>query len=375
MTRTALFAMAVAAVLPASLRADALLDQAVEFGGTIFFLDVGVPGVVVGAVHEGETSVAGFGETQRGNGIEPDGDTVLRIGSITKVFAGEMLAHGVARGEVGFTDPVAPLLPGRLGEAAAEHPPIRLVDLATHAGGLPREVTHPEGSDDDPFGPITHAAFADWLEDNALLFEPGRAIAYSNFGFDLLSAALSTAGDVPYPTLLRDRITGPLDMQDTGFEITDAMSGRLMSGHGFDGAPLPEVPSGDVITGSGGLRTTTNDMLKWIGWHLDRESMPAEVRFLDHAVYVQREGMEMVQSMDESGHMDAMGLGWVVMNPTADRPFILQKAGALQGQMSYVAMAPEQGTAVFVTMNQFDFAAAYAMADFANGLLLEITGN
>lgn len=58
--------------------------------------------------------------------------------------------------------------------------------------------------------------------------------------------------------------------------------GRLMTGHGVDDAPLPEVPSGDVIT--------------------------------------------------------------------AERPFILQKAGALQGQMSYVAFAPNHGTAVFVTI-------------------------
>ena len=42
--------------------------------------------------------------------------------------------------------------------------------------------------------------------------------------------------------------------------------------------------------------------------------------------------------------------------------------------MSYIAFAPEHGTAVFVSMNQFDFASAYAMTELANGLLANLSG-
>lgn len=370
------FSVAILAVLawPIAAQAGSLLDDAVEFKGTIFYLESSVPGVVLGAIRDGETAVMGFGETERGNGIQPDGDTVLRLGSITKVFAGEMLAHAVARGEADFTDPVAPLLPGRLGAALAKHPPIRLIDLVTHSAGILREVPREDGPPNDPFATITYDAFADWLENNSLQFAPGQAIAYSNFGFDLLSAALSSAGDADYSALLEARITGPLGMRDTATSVTDDMRGRLMSGHGFDGSPLPDVPSGDIITGSGGLRSTANDMLRWMQWHLSDEEQGAEARFLDHAVYVQRDGMQAVMAMDESGRMDAMGLGWVAMNATAERPFILQKAGALHGQISYIAFAPEHGVAVFVAINQFDFAAAGAMTDFANHFLAELIG-
>lgn len=370
-------ALALAAVAVTPARADALLDEVVEFAGTVFFLEVDAPGVVVAAVRDGDSAVFGFGETRAGNGVAPDGDTVLRIGSITKAFAGTMLAHAVAASEVGFTDPVAPLLPGALGEAAAGRQPIRLVDLATHAGGLPREVPHAQGPADDPFAPITHDVFAAWLADTPLLFRPGSAMLYSNFGFDLLSAALATAGGKPYETLFRERIAGPLGMADTGFAVDAAMAGRLMSGHGFDGAPLPEVPSGAVITGSGGLRSTANDMVRWMRWHLAGAAaadMDREVRFLDHAVYVRRDGLATVSGLDESGRMDGMGLGWVAMNATAERPFMLQKAGALQGQMSYLAFAPEHGVGVFVSMNRFDFSAAYAMAGFVNQLVVELAG-
>ncbi len=354
--------------------ADALLDEAVAFNGTILHLQSDAPGLILGAVRGGETSIMGFGETQLGNGITPDADTILRIGSITKVFAGEMLAHAVARGEVGFTDPVGGYLHGRLGEAVAKHPPIRLIDLVTHSAGLPREVPRAESPPEDPFATITHDAFAKWLETEQLQFEPGSSIAYSNFGFDLLSAALSDAGGMPYADLLDERITRPLDMTDTGFDLIEATADRLMTGHAPDGSPLPDVPSGSVITGSGGLRSTASDLLRWMQWHLDHGGPDKEVRFLDHAVYVQRDGMKTVLAMDESGRMDAMGLGWVAMASGAERPFVLQKAGALQGQMSYIAFAPEHGTAVFVSMNQFDFASAYAMTELANGLLANLSG-
>ncbi|WP_127595626.1 D-alanyl-D-alanine-carboxypeptidase/endopeptidase AmpH [Nitratireductor alexandrii] len=373
----ALLASSVAGFAATPAAAGPLLDETVSFAAEIFFLDVDVPGVVVAAVKDGETTVVGLGETRKGNGRTPTGDTVLRIGSITKAFAGAMLAHAVAAGEAGFTDPVAPLLPDALGAAAAKRQPIRLIDLATHAGGLPREVPRAPGPDSDPFSTITDDAFATWLDGNDLLFRPGSAVLYSNFGFDLLSAALAGAGKKLYPQLLAERVTGPLGMVDTRFELAGDMAERLMSGHGFDGAPLPDVPSGAVITGSGGLRSTANDMLRWLQWHLDdtADGAAREARFLDHAVYLRRDGLATVVGMDESGRMDGMGLGWVAMNATAQRPFVLQKAGALQGQMSYLAFAPEKQVGIFVSMNKFDFSAAYAMAAFANQLLVELAGD
>ncbi|WCR14974.1 D-alanyl-D-alanine-carboxypeptidase/endopeptidase AmpH [Paracoccus seriniphilus] len=351
-----------------------LLQENVDFAGMIFHLQTGVPGLIVGAVQDGHIAVRGFGETQRGNGVQPDGDTVLRIGSITKAFAGQMLAEAVVRDEVAFTDPVAPLLPGRLGESVAGHERIRLIDLVTHSAGLPREVPREEGPPEDPFATITLDAFADWFDGNQLQFQPGSAISYSNFGFDLLAAALSSAGGAPYSELLAQRITGPLSMDDTGYDPSDAMRQRMMTGHAPDGSPMPDVPSNEVITGSGGLYSTANDLLHWMAWHLTDQEPHAEMRFLDHAVYVRRDGKDAIVAMDESGRMDGMGLGWVAMEATAEHPFILQKAGALQGQMSYIAFAPEHDAAVFVSINQFDFSAAYAMGEFANEFLAQLSG-
>ena len=349
----------------ASARADALLEETVGFTGQILFLEHKVPALVIGAVRNGQVFVEGFGQRSDTDKHAPDGDTLMRIGSITKAFTGQMLASLAADGTVKLADPLTTRAP-----QFAPDKGIRLIDLVTHSAGLPREVPHEPGPPDNPFVHITQDAFADWLKKNPLLFKPGAGVLYSNFGFDLLAAALSEAAKKPYPALLHERITGPLKMADTTFSPSKAQKARLMQGHNFDGKALPDVPTVSAIVGSGGLYSTPNDLLRWMQWHLDRYAMAdAQVRLLDHAIYRVRDGLDPVSGMDESGHMDGMGLGWVAMMPKGNRPFILQKAGGLQGTFSYIAFAPARGVAVFVAISKFDFGAAMAMGAVANDLI------
>jgi serine-type D-Ala-D-Ala carboxypeptidase/endopeptidase len=366
----AVVALAAMAASAGVARADALLDEMVEFTGQIYFIDTKVPAVVIGAVRDGEVSVHGFGERAGPGSPAPDGDTILRIGSITKAFTGEVLAHLTAEGTVELAQPLSKWAPDLASGTSSDMPPIRLIDLATHAAGLPRELPHEAGPDNDPFAPITREGFAAWLKKEPLLFAPGSSVLYSNFGFDLLAIALSEAAKKPYPEILQQHVTGPLGMKDTGFTLSDEQKKRFMIGHAPDGSPMPDVPTGSVIVGSGGLYSTPNDLLRWMKWHLDRSGQQdAEARVLDHALYVVRDGLKTVSGMDESGHMDALGLAWIGMMAKDDSPFILQKAGGLQGIFCYIAFAPTRNAAVFIAINKFDFSAAFTMGQFANELL------
>lgn len=368
--RAGVLGLAVLASPTIAAKADPLLEEVVEFTGQVAFLQTGAPGLIIAAVRDDESALFGFGETSEGSGVEPGGTSLVRIGSITKVFTGEVLARLVADGTVGFADPVSDHLDLGVSLPVVDGRPIRLIDLATQSGGLPREVPHAPGPDDDPFRTITMQAFADWLDSNPLLFKPGSAVHYSNFGFDLLAAGLAGAAGRPYPELLQEFVTGPLGMSDTTFAPSAEQKQRVMQGHGFNGEPWPDVPTGSVIVGSGGLYSTADDLVRWLRWHLDRFSAEdAELRLLDHAVYLPRDGLTTVSGMDESGHMGAMGLGWVVMMPEDDRPLILQKAGGLQGFFSYLAFAPTRGVGAFVVINAFDVAAATSMAEIINELI------
>jgi serine-type D-Ala-D-Ala carboxypeptidase/endopeptidase len=98
----------------------------------------------------------------------------------------------------------------------------------------------------------------------------------------------------------------------------------------------------------------------------------AAERLIDHAAWLWRDGLDSVFGMDEAGHMDATGLGWVIMQPEGDLPLILQKFGGLQGVFSYVAFAPARNIAVIAAVNVLNFSRSGAMAQAANALLAQL---
>ena len=240
---------------------------------------------------------------------------------------------------------------------------IRLIDLATHSAGTPRELSPVENAEK-----YSDASFAANLADAPLLFAPGTGILYSNVGFDLLAMALSGAAKMPYDRILQSQVLDQIGLTATGYSRPTGTN--VMTGYDWNGN---EMDAGDPIAnrqGASQLYTNANDMLRYLEWNLDRfGAADQEARALSHAAWRIRDGLNPVYGMDESGQMDAMGLGWVIMMPRGDRPLIIQKAGGTNGVFSYIAFAPTRGVGVFMSFNQFNFSASTAMAHTVNDLI------
>jgi D-alanyl-D-alanine-carboxypeptidase/D-alanyl-D-alanine-endopeptidase len=362
------------ACAPAARAADRLLEEMVTFTGQITFLGAGAPGLVIAAVRNGETAFAGFGETARGSGITPTADTMMRIASISKVFCGDVLASLVARGEIGLADPVQSHLRRGFAVPGKDGRTLSILDLATQTTGLPREMKQTGGTPEDPYAGHTREAMITALTGDPFLFAPGTGALYSNLGFDLLGLAIGAAAGKPYAEVLEERVLAPRGMADTVFNPRPGDAGRLMQGHGFDGAPLPFVPTPATMECASGLYTTPGDMLKWIGWHLAKGGAEDDARrAIDHASWVRRDGLSPVLGLDDGGApMDAMALGWVVVEPQGDHPLILHKSGGRQGMFTFVALAPTRGLGVFAAINQFDAAGFAMMVDRVDKLIYQL---
>jgi serine-type D-Ala-D-Ala carboxypeptidase/endopeptidase len=365
--------VALSATLLQPVRADErALRQAVSLPAAAMWLDYKAPGYLLAVVRATDAVVLGFGETAAGSGVEPNGRTIVRVGSIAKVFAGQLLADLANGGKVRLADPAQRFLPEfRLPEAQGR--PITLVDLATHTAGLPRELPGESIAGADPFARFSWESYKAYLATATLASAPGTAAAYSNLGFGLLGRALEGAAGQPYATLLHDRITGPLGMPDTVLRLNEEQQKRLMTGHDFDGKPMPPFEASDAMAASGGLYATADDMIAFMRWHLNRNSLAdGTVRVVDHAIYVPRDGLSMVLGFDEAGRMDGLGLAWLALMPEGPRPFILQKSGGIQGFFSYVGLAPAHGVGIFVVANKFDFGAFFRMTAAVNQLVTEL---
>lgn len=364
-----------AGAAPPAQAEDPLLTEAVNFAGAIAFLGSGAPGMVIAAVREGETAFAGFGETALDNGKEPDADTFLRIGSISKAFCGDTLGSLAATGALALIDPLQDRLGPDYTVPQKDGRTLRLIDLITQSSGLPREVPNQTGATPhDPFGGNTVQAQIDGLKGDPFLFAPGLGMLYSNYGHDLLGAALAEVAGKPYAELLTETVLAPRGLTSTKFNLAPGEEANAMQGHNFDGSPMPRVPSPVTIECSGGLYSTANDMLKWLTWHLDRDDAASDLwRTMDHAAWRYRDGLSPVGGLDDGGPMGAMALGWVVVFPDGNAPLMLNKSGGLQGEFSYVVMAPSRGVGVFASMNAFSIGGFPLMVQTANNLVSELS--
>jgi len=353
---------------------DIVLKDAASTTGGVLWLSSGAPGLVLAAVRGEESVVLGYGETRRGSKEEPNGRSILRVGSIAKVMAGHTLASMAADGTLKLTDPLTKYAPTGAKVPAFAGRQITLLDLATHTAGLPRElpdVPAPQPGE-NPFTCFHADAYWRWLAGVTLPYAPGSGAMYSNLGFGLLGEALAKAGGTPYATLLDEHVAAPLGMLDTTTKLSEAQTLRVMTGLDLDGkeAPLWETPS--VMDASGNVFTTADDMTKWMRWHLAvNDAAGAEVRMIDHAPYRWHDGLKAAVGVGGK-IMDGLGLGWIISLAKGKRPLILAKSGGIAGFMTYAVLAPTRGVGVFVAANRLNFAVFEGLTSGVRDLVADL---
>jgi D-alanyl-D-alanine-carboxypeptidase/D-alanyl-D-alanine-endopeptidase len=357
--------LAFAGIGPSHAASDPILAEATDLLGSVMFLDSGAPCMVLVVVRGDSTLFRFYGETEKGNKRPPDGTSLLRLNSLTKVFTTEVLVSLVADGKLALTDPLQRFA-GDVRVPIFGMRSITLLDLATHSAALPREMGDvPEGV--SPRAWPTHEERWEWLPGYTLPWAPGSIAAYSNVGFDLLADAIEVAGAQPYPELLRSRVTAPLGMTDTGFAPTPEQCARLIVGTGIGGP----APCGDTraTEGSGGLYSTADDMARWLHHNLaDADGVLA----LSHAIYRPRQSMPGAIGFDEASPMEGLGLGWVFVAAKGIQPALFEKSGGGAGFMSDIVFAPGRGVGVFVAVNRVDFPMFFGLTDALHKLIASL---
>ncbi len=292
-------------------------------------------GLVVGVIEPGGRRIVAGGPAE---GESFDGDTLFEIGSISKVFTALILADMANKGEVSLDDPAEKYLPAgaRMPERGRK---ITLRDLSTHMSGLPRLPDNmPYGDIEDPYADYTEALMLQFLGRYELPRAVGEQWEYSNFGVGLLGYLLGRAAGSDYATLLRERITGPLGMDDTAIALSADQQARFAPGHDIFVRPAKpwRLPFQE---GAGAIRSTANDMLKLAAAVLDRDSPIAR------AVEV-----TLAERHDTGQPGAEQALGWQVVHPEPGRDVVFHNGGT-GGYRSALAIEPATGRTVVALAN------------------------
>ncbi len=322
--------------------------------------------MVLVVVRGKEVFFRGYGETAPGSQQPPTPDSLLRLCSLSKIFASDLLVKLALDHTVRLDDPLQRFAP-QPAHVPSRSKPITLGDLVTHTAGLPREV------EPTPHG-IPHFTFPDsatrwrWLPQQHLRTVPGTAALYSNIGFDLLGDALEAAAHQPYPQLLAERTLTPLHMRQTTFFPTPAQCARML-GTAKDEGPCTST---EATAASSGLYSTTADMAQWLKYLLGTGTLSQNSTA--QAVYLLPSKLTSVQGLDHAGEPTGIGLGWMHLLAPEDPSHLVEKTGGGAGFVTYIALNHARGTGMFVAFTEGSRSTRFNVFKAANDLLLAVCG-
>jgi len=130
------------------------------------------------------------------------GSTPLSVGSSTKWLTAATFMTFVDRGAIGLDDNIARWLP----EFAANDPPITPRMLLDHTSGVHDNPCQDGGA---------LAACVRTLAGSPREFRAGTAFSYGNAPFLVVGRLVEELGGADFATVVHDRLTGPLAMNDT----------------------------------------------------------------------------------------------------------------------------------------------------------------
>jgi serine-type D-Ala-D-Ala carboxypeptidase/endopeptidase len=329
------------ATLPSWVFAQSIQDEAVvkQILQQRIAADKKGVGIAVGILNEKGIKLINYGKMNVKESREVTADSFFEIGSITKVFTGILLADMVARGEVKLDDPISLYLPKSVKVPSRNGREITLLDLATHTSGLPRMPTNFKPKDPkNPFADYSEPQLYEFLSGYTLPRDIGSKYEYSNVGMGLLGHLLALKAKTDYETLVLNRIGKPLKLNDTRITLSAEQKARLASGHNAEFQPVPNWDL-DVLAGAGALRSTVNDMLKFLAANLGlvkTELLPVlqkshEVPKLTHP-----------QSTE-------VALGWHISKRFGTE--IIWHNGGTAGYRTFIGFAPAKRAAVVVLSN------------------------
>jgi CubicO group peptidase (beta-lactamase class C family) len=327
-----------------------------------------VPGAAVAVVQGGEvTFLQGFGVRELGQPAPVTGDTILRIGSVTKSFSSLLAATVVDAGRLTWETPLVDVLPSFAVADPGLTPRLTIADAFCACTGLPRrdwQVVINARS-------LTPELVIESAVDLPLTAPYGERFQYNNqiVAAGGYAAAVADGGSPhdlghAYDVALRARVLNPIGMTHSTLSLTDVLAGddyATPHSAGIAGTlqPLPLLEDDSWVTSvapTGGLWSSAREMARYVQTELQRGVSPDGVRVVS-AENLERTWQPGVAlpapapgtSPAQATFREHYGLGWFTGAYFGQR--LVWHNGATLGFHSLVTLLPEAELGVVVLTN------------------------
>ncbi|MBL8556862.1 MAG: beta-lactamase family protein, partial [Phenylobacterium sp.] len=221
----------------------------------------------------------GFGTQGPGQAAVPNAETIWRIFSMTKPVVSVTAMTLVEEGRLDIDAPVSKYLPEYRdlavwqadGTTRPAAQPMLVRHLMSHTSGLIYGFIQPNtplakawAAGGENRNDLPNREYARLIAGLPLRSEPGTAWYYSR-STDVLGAVVEAAGGKPLDVLVRERVTGPLGMTDTGFVQPASAKARFAepkAAEPFMYYDYTKKPA--LLSAGGGLSSTAEDYLRFV---------------------------------------------------------------------------------------------------------------
>ena len=302
----------------------------------------GVPGAVVGVLHQGEIKTAGLGVTSVDHPLPVTPDTLFQIGSITKTYTATAIMRLVEEGKLSLDEPVRTYVPDFAVVDQDTSARVTLRHLLTHTAGWSGDLFTDMSFGDDALARYV-AAMAELEQESPL----GAYVSYNNAAVSLAGHVVAAVTGKTYEAAMQELVLEPMGLKRSFFNPIDVMIHRFVVGHsaGSNGpevaSPWP-IPRGD--NPCGGLVCDIGDLLRYGRFHMGDGTAEDGTRLLA------AETMALMQTPQATMWKDeAIGLSWFL--DATDGVVRVSHGGSSIGQQAELTLVPQHGLAIGVMTN------------------------
>lgn len=276
-------------------------------------------------------------------------DTVFRIASVSKTFAGTVASQLVARDIHSWDEPLTRILPQYSIGTAPVSSGITLKHIMSHSTGL---MPHAYSNMLD--AGVGYREIQEKFDEIPTVCEPGECYGYQNVVFSLIADVVRESVDSGYDDYVRSRLFEPLGMSSAslGFDAY-RRNGNASAPHrhGRDEWQVSSInPAYFTVGPASGVNASIRDMSQWARANLGAfpDVLPRPVLDMQHSPIVETTHggyYNRWSALDKAWY----GIGWRVFDYAGTR--VVHHGGGVRGFRSEMVLIPERDLAMVVLFN------------------------
>jgi CubicO group peptidase (beta-lactamase class C family) len=225
-----------------------------------------IPGLTFVFIQGGEVIYAqGYGSADLETATPVDaGSTVMRIGSVSKIFVATAVMQLVEQGQLDLhTDINQYLTTFQLERKYSQ--PVTLAHLLTHTGGF-EDPPYTSNVDPEQREPLAAHLAANMPPPS---HRPGKENIYSNYGYALAGLVVEEVSGLPFDQYVDQNIFEPLGMTHSHYLLSPPLPENLATGYFYqDGVQIRQPVDYDDDYPGGSIVSTAPEMAQFMLAHL-----------------------------------------------------------------------------------------------------------